>query len=54
MQHDRQIYAALLRVQQSGLNQLHQIHMLGISAGALGNLKDQRAPFPSFAASVMP
>ena len=45
VQHDRQIYAALLRVQQSGLNQLHQIHMLGISARALGNLKNHRRLF---------
>ena len=42
MQHDRQIHAALLRVQQRRLDQLHQIDVLGIRARALGDLEDDR------------
>ena len=42
MQHDRQIHAALLRVQQRRLDQLHEIHMLGIRARALGDLENDR------------
>ena len=45
MQNDRQIHAALLSVEQSRLNQLHQIHMLRIGARALGNLKNHRRLF---------
>ena len=42
MQHDRQIHAALLRVQQRRLDQLHEIHVLGIRTRALGDLENDR------------
>ena len=45
MQHDRQIHAALLRIQQRGLDQLDEVHVLGIRARALGNLKNHRRLF---------
>ena len=37
-----------------GLNQLDQIGVVGVGAGALGNLQDQQERCSSWQASVMP
>ena len=41
-------------IENRGLDQLHQVHVLGVIAGARGDLQDQRERFSSIAASVMP